>query len=333
MKRGTIAMIIAGGLCFVAALVWRDMTSAPRGRVAGEGRPAEAKMIAYDNQIESLSRIDDALILYRETGALVPGDLQELAAVAVDAADRIYVGGGTAVVVIAAQGDVIRRIHVEGSVSCLAVDPDGRLYVGLGHAVHRFEANGTPAGVLCDLGPDAIITSLAVAGGAVFVADARRRTVHRFSRDGSPESVIDGKTGLADEPGFVVPSPYFDMMPGQGGTLWIVNPGMHRLEDYNLNGERIAVWPQRSGMGVEDFCGCCNPTHIARLSDGSIITSEKGLARIKEYTSRGRFTGVVATPEQFDRHELGRDLAVDSNDRILVADPARRQVRVFERRK
>ncbi len=333
MKHASIMMIIAGVLGFVVTLVWRGATPVRRERDDGAGRSAEMKMIAYDNQLEELSRIDDALILYHETSPLVPGGLDELSAITMDAAGRIYAGGGTTVVVMDAQGGIIRQIRVEGKVSCLAVDTDERLYVGLGHSVHRFEANGDPAGLFCELSPDAIITSLAVADGGVFVADANGRTVHRFSRDGSPASVIDGKTGLTDGPGFVIPSPYFDIAPGQGGTLWIVNPGLHRLEEYNFNGERIAVWPQRPGMGVEDFCGCCNPAHIARLRDGSIITSEKGLARIKVYTSRGRFTGVVATPEQFDRHELGRDLAVDSNDRILVADPARCQVRVFERKK
>jgi len=333
MKYGTIVILIAGVLAFGATLAWRGLSPVQRGRDGVLGHSAERKILAYDNQIETFSRIDEALILYQETGALVPDGLDELAAIAVDAADRIYAGGGSVVVVMGTEGAFIRRIHVPGQVSCLAVDTEGWLYVGLGNAVHRFDATGAPAGVFHDISPDAIITSLAVVGDTVFVADVRSRTVRRFSREGNPDSVIDGKTGVPDGRGFIIPSPYFDITPGQGGTLWIVNPGMHRLEEYNLIGERIAAWPQQPGMAVEAFCGCCNPTHIARLSDGSIVTSEKGLARIKVYTSRGRFTGVVAAPAQFDRNDLSLDLAIDSNDRILVADPSRGQVRVFEREK
>ena len=331
MKHGTLAILLAGILAFAGTLMWRGFSppAPPQGITAAMG--AEDRILAYNQQIEELSRIDPALVLYRETHTWTPEGLDAVTAVAVDAADRIYAGGGTAVLIRDKQKNMIRKITTEANVSSLAVDEEHNLYVGARQVVYRFDADGTPAGVFADLGPEALITSLASVGETVFVADARSRTVQRFNRDGSLEFVIDGKTGLQDATGFVVPSPYFDMAPSQGGTLWIVNPGRHRLEEYNLSGERITAWPEQSGLNVETFCGCCNPTHIARLSDGSIVTSEKGVARIKVYTSRGRFTGVVATPAQFDGHDVSLDLAVDSNDRILVGDPARRQIRIFER--
>ena len=47
----------------------------------------------------------------------------------------------------------------------------------------------------------------------------------------------------------------------------------------------------------------------------------------------GQFLGVVAGPDAFADHESTLDIAVDSRDRILVADPARMQIRVFVDRK
>jgi hypothetical protein len=82
-------------------------------------------------------------------------------------------------------------------------------------------------------------------------------------------------------------------------------------------------------MDIEGFCGCCNPTHFAFLPDGSFVTSEKGIPRVKVYDRLGRLAAVVAGPDRFREGVQGLDLAVDQTERILVLDPARRAVRVF----
>jgi len=83
-------------------------------------------------------------------------------------------------------------------------------------------------------------------------------------------------------------------------------------------------------MQLDGFGGCCNPSHVAMLSDGSFVTSEKGLERVKIHLPSGDFKSVVAAPSQFDEGTKGLDLAVDSKDRILVLDPSRKMVRIFE---
>ena len=82
-------------------------------------------------------------------------------------------------------------------------------------------------------------------------------------------------------------------------------------------------------MGVEGFCGCCNPSNIAFMPDGAFVTSEKSIERIKIYTPQGQYKHLVATPESFDEGTRGLDLAVDSQERILVLDPVKKQVRFF----
>ena len=82
-------------------------------------------------------------------------------------------------------------------------------------------------------------------------------------------------------------------------------------------------------MEIEGFCGCCNPSHFAILEDGSFVTSEKGIPRVKIYDRLGRLASVVAGSDRFDEGTVGLDLALDSAQRILVLDPARRAVRIF----
>lgn len=118
-------------------------------------------------------------------------------------------------------------------------------------------------------------------------------------------------------------------MIGRQGELWAVNTGRHALEAYNSKGEQISTW-ERTSMSIEGFSGCCNPSSIAMLSDGSFVTAEKGLERVKIHLPSGDFKSVVAAPELFEEGTVGIDLAVDSNDRILVLDPAKKMVRIFE---
>ena len=116
------------------------------------------------------------------------------------------------------------------------------------------------------------------------------------------------------------------------------------VETFATTGELEAVWG-KAGGDVSSFFGCCNPSHLARLPDGRFVTSEKGIPRVKIYSSEGNFDCVVAGPEQLavpaaaigdPRAELTAgvfDVAADSQGRVLVLDPAHRCVRVFAPRK
>jgi len=69
------------------------------------------------------------------------------------------------------------------------------------------------------------------------------------------------------------------------------------------------------------------------LEDGSFVTSEKGLVRIKIYKSSGEFLGVVAPPTKFDDKIEGQapDVAVDNKGNIYALDFDRKVLRVFEK--
>jgi hypothetical protein len=127
---------------------------------------------------------------------------------------------------------------------------------------------------------------------------------------------------------FMVPSPHMDVAVAADGTVWIANPGNHRVEGYNREGQLQKVWG-RFGTQVDAFFGCCNPSDFALLSDGSFVTAEKGLARVKQYDSDGKFQCVVATPQAFAENMMGLDVATDSTGKLYVLEPGTKVVRVF----
>ncbi|MDG2222168.1 MAG: hypothetical protein P8L85_12375 [Rubripirellula sp.] len=73
------------------------------------------------------------------------------------------------------------------------------------------------------------------------------------------------------------------------------------------------------------------------------MTSEKGVPRVKVYSEFGEFESVVAGPKRLGvaQSELGDpravqakavfEVATDSQGRILVLDPRRKSVRIFNR--
>ncbi len=173
-----------------------------------------------------------------------------------------------------------------------------------------------------------VITSLAVLGENVYVADAGNRIVYHCNTEGQILNKIGDKNESKGVPGYVIPSPYFDLALDDNGLLWVANPGRHNLENYNVDGSMRTSWGKAS-FKIEGFTGCCNPAQFAILADNSFITSEKGMPRIKLYDQHGQFKGVVASPDMFKDGWYALDLAIDVDQRIVALDFDRKQVRIF----
>ncbi len=205
---------------------------------------------------------------------------------------------------------------------------DGTLLVALDRTWLEFSADGRDPTEGPTLSSSSRITSIAATTGHVWLADVGERLVWVFDRSGALRAQIRG----AESHGFVLPSPHFDVAPAGPDRAWIVNPGELRVELWTVEGIRQRHWGQ-PGMNIERFCGCCNPTDITVLPDGSIVTAEKGVVRVKVHRADGALESVVAAPEQFAADTVGLDLAADAVGRLYVADPVRRAVRVFEQRR
>ena len=171
-----------------------------------------------------------------------------------------------------------------------------------------------------------MVTSIAVAPNAIYVADFTSKRIAFFDRAGHPTGFLAG-AGRFD-----VPSPYFPVSISADGQVWVANPGEHRVEGYR-NGALTAKWGS-AGAAIEKFCGCCNPGYLAPcpLPTGGQgwLTSEKGTPRVKVYDRTGRLIGVVAGPEQFEPGSRGLAVAAAATGRVFVLDPRRAAVRVFD---
>lgn len=322
MKWARIILILAAvgiGYQLFNVLILRD-----KARQAPLGASFEYDLDKYDGS-------DPSLVIAEETGSIaVP--LAVPSGLALGEDDTIYVVGDRSVVVLAPRGRELRRQRLEMNPLCLDVGPDGRLYIGFMEQVRVYTTNLQYVTAWETLGEKAVLTAIAATEDSVFVADGGNAVVLRFDLNGKRMNTVGAKDPARNEPGFVVPSPYFDVAIAPDDTVWVVDPGRHELRNYTYDGKRRTSW-KKASMTIEGFCGCCNPTHIAVFEDGSFVTSEKGFVRVKVYNEIGDFKGVIAGSDLFEEDTRGLDLAVDSKGRVLVLDPVQKMVRVFERTK
>jgi len=309
----------------------------------GEQGNGLSQSFQYD--LEAYQKTDPALIGYTQTGRIAVG-LVAPRAVAVGPEDQICVAGDRAVHVHAASGARLRQIAIDAEPQALAVGSaehkyPGRLYVGVGNHVEVF----SPEGQRLDTWPapsvKSLITSIAVGEQEVYLADAIGRIVLRCARAGRVLTRIGARDEARNIRGSFIPSPYFDVALGADGLLRVVNPAPHHIEVFTPDGSLEFSWG-KSSLGIDGFCGCCNPARIALSSDGCCVTAEKGIPRVKVYSPEGKFLTVVAGPELLtpdptateetrEGHKLKVvDVAVDSRGRVLVLDPGLRSVRVFQ---
>lgn len=306
--------------------------------------PTTPGQYAYD--VSEFERTDPRHVLFQPAQSFETG-LRQVKRIATGPDDAIYVAGDKAVRIFGLDGRMRREIGLDRSPTGLHVDGEGSLWVSQGRYFEAYDPEGTRQMRSPVLGESAFVTALATRDGQVFLADAGGREVLVCeARDGS----IRGRFGKREaknggegtNPGFIVPSPYFDLGIGPDGRLHVANPGRLRVEAYTLQGEFVSSWGQ-AGMKIDRFCGCCNPAYFTVRPTGGFITSEKGLARINVYSAGGEFVGAVAGPETLvEDKELARracedctvgagfDIAETRNGHVLALDPYRKTVRRFE---
>ncbi len=323
-----IAIAVVGA---IVSLILLDST--------GEHR-AVPQVYRYD--VSPITYVDPNLVLYTQSGPPIPTGLSKVNGICVSTENQIFLAGDTVIRILDEKGSLLRDISLSDEPRCVAVDGD-RVYVGLRDHVEVFDTTGHPVAVWPALQEGAVITSMAVYKDNVFVADAGHRIVLRYDPQGTLVNRIGEKDAERDIPGFVIPSPYFDLAVASDGLLRVVNPGRHRIEAYTFKGD-LELWWGRFGSDVEGFTGCCNPANMAILPDGRFVTCEKGVVRVKVFAPDGTFEGVVAGHEQLTGRMAvvcqlpeqcrsgGFDIAVDASGRIYVLDTQQNMIRVFSRK-
>ena len=293
---------------------------------------------AYD--ISRLQKTDPKLIAYEETARWkAPHPEARRLAIAHD--DTLYLCSGNYVTALNQSGERGPEIALAEPPRCVAVAKDGSIFIGVRDHIEVFDAKGTRQATWDSPGNKPWLTGLSVTENDVFAADAGNRVILRYDKSGKLVRRVGEKDKERNIPGFIIPSPFFDVKIARDGLLRVNNPGRHRVEIYTADGDFEGSWGTVS-MGITGFCGCCNPINVALLPDGKYVTCEKGLPRVKIYSAEGQFESVVAGVETFaanakacgpsDCTAGGLDAVVDSQGRIVILDFVTGDVRVMKRK-
>lgn len=309
------------------------------GAQRAAGAPTRARNpFAYD--VSRLEKTDPLLLAYEEAARwTAPHSPARRLALAPDG--RLFVCSGNYVSAVGPAGEHSVEIALSAPPECAAVAEDGAIFVGLREHVEVFDANGRRRASWDAPSRKSWLTALAVNGNDVFAADAGQRVLLRYDRSGRLLARLGEKNKERGIPGFIVPSPFFDVKIAPDGLLRVTNPGRHRVELYTPEGDLEGAWGAPS-MGIAGFCGCCNPISLALLSDGRYVTCEKGLPRVKVYSAGGELESVVAGVESFpanakacgpsDCTRGGLDAVADAQGRIYILDRVTGEVRVMKRK-
>ncbi len=254
---------------------------------------------------------------------------------------RLWVAAGHYLVEVSGTGEVLREVALGGPVRCVTVAADGVVYAALRDHVEALDVQGQRQTAWEPPRARAWLTGLATTAGDLWVADSGNRVVWRYERTGRLCGAIVEKDPERGIPGLILPSPHLDVEWQPDGRLWINNSGRHLVECYSREGDRLTAWG-RPGMGIEAFCGCCNPIALTLLPEGRSVTAEKGLPRVKVYEPDGRLVCVVAGVESFpenlrvarkdscrDTLRVSLDVAADRAGQIYILDPVAADIRVM----
>jgi len=283
----------------------------------------------YSYGIDEFKHVDSTLIKYREVKRIKAGETKPKA---IDYFKGLLgIAYANQVQVIDTAGREYATRAIEDSVTAISFAPDGRIFLGCGNKVFIYDMEKNSLDLWKEIGPSSYVTSIAFKENFIFVADVEGPRVHRYDLHGEKLNSFDGKGREDRDVGFVIPSPYFDLEIGPDGELWAANTGLQAIENYSNEGKLRSYWGEPS-YKLEGFVGCCNPAQFTILSDGSFVTCEKGIVRIKVYHPSGKMESVVAAPSEFHTTSEAADLTVDEDDRIYALDVTRKMIRKFERK-
>jgi hypothetical protein len=289
-------------------------------------RPDRRSGNPYALDVNQYKKVDEALISHKETLNFSLGNFNASGIFYHN--DSLFIVGESSLTVVTVDGNSAGLHEILPNPTSLVVDDD-YLYIGYQHYVAKYDHSGLLIDRWKELDERSVITSLAIKEDRLYVADAGNRKVVIFDNAGEILGEFEGKAETEAGHGFIVPSANFDLVVNSYGELWVVNPGKHALENYTDNGQMRGFWESAS-IDIDGFLGCCNPARIAVQEDGSFITSEKGMVRIKIHDQSGKLLSVVAPPSLFKEEGKAPDVCVDKEGNIYALDFDRNMVRIFE---
>lgn len=296
----------------------------PSALSLGESDPLNEALVAYQ-------QVDPEQVLY-QLDHTVQLEVDELHGLDVDSRSRILVGTTGALLRLSPDGSSREIFSLPATPTCLRAMPEAQMLVGLKSRVLWLDSRGCVVRQSPSLGEKAWLTAVEASVDRWFAADFGQRVVHVMDSHGALLFQVGKHKPFEENPGFLVPSPLFDLCMASDGFLRVVNPGRLRIESYSTEGRWESAWGT-SGMDAASFCGCCNPAHIDLFPDGRVLTMEKGLNRVKVYAPDGRFLGFVCPPLDLASGTHSRavpEVSAGQDGRVVMLDSARRQIHFFK---
>lgn len=213
-------------------------------------------------------------------------EMGQLYSVTITEDRSIVLGGKDFVACYDHDFNVIWKYATELPVSALSAS-GSIVYAALQGTILLLDTKGEKVGEWSPFMENSLITSIASDENLLAFADAVNKSVFITDKHGVVKDVI-GKSG---EP-FIVPSPFFDVAFGDGDTIYIANPGRHRIETRKIDGTLLYYFG-KPGADSDAFFGCCNPSHFAKIP-GGFATAEKGTSRIKLLDNEGNFREIIS---------------------------------------
>jgi len=324
----------------------RFLVGALGATAVGAGHSAAAQRSQanpYAYSVTAFEEVDPKWLQYREIASWnVPYAPPRRLSVGRDG--TIWVGAATRLLSFDERGRKIVDVDCGEDVVGAAELGDGRLAVALRRAIELRERSGERIARWDPTDKRAWFSGVAARGERVFAADSKARIVRVFDLSGKEVGRFGGKDPARGAPGLVLPSPTLDVCWHPAGFVVVNNAGRRKVEFYTEEGRLELSWGQ-AGVGIERFCGCCNPVAVAAGPKGEVFTAEKGLPRVKEYDAHGELQAVVLGPKAFPKVKSSAgaplwgdlvvrlDAATDAAGRVWVLDTAVGRVRALERKK
>ena len=280
----------------------------------------------YEYSVAEYAQVADSLVSHMESRQIVlrSGDPKGMAF----ADGKIYLLIDSMLQIVLPEGKELFRTNLGETPTCISISKSMQVLIGFENHLCLYSMDGRLLKRSALSENKSLYTAVAATNTSIFVADAAEKEVVIYDFDLQKKGSFKGESGVSDQHGFIIPSLHFDLSVNPDGALWVVNPGLHALQNYTESGKLREQWSKTSFTSV-GFSGCCNPFQIAFLSDGSFVTSEKGMVRIKIHKPSGEFASVVAPPTSFKNGHKAPVLAVDENDQILALDLDRKMIRIF----
>jgi DNA-binding beta-propeller fold protein YncE len=258
-----------------------------------------------------------------------PGELIKPRAIAIDAADRLYLVDFTArIQVFDRDGKFLDKMWTtpdfrNGRPSGLSIDPSGNLVVSDSH-YHCVRVYSPDGDLLRTIGGEAGMApgQLGYVGDAVFDTDgfcyvAEFYDTHRISKFGPDGKFLKCWGSPGSEPGQF--ARIRAMVIGPDGYLYLADACNHRIQVFTRDGDFVRMWGKPgSGPGELSY-----PYDLAfgKADPPVLYVVEYGNSRVQKFTRTGESLGCWGGTG----HEPGRlsapwALAVDSRGQVHVVD-------------